>query len=35
MVFGNFLMMYRFKEHLFEKQPNDLIKTGVSVCQRF
>lgn len=33
MVFGTFLMMYHFKEHFFEKQTKDLIKTCVTMCQ--
>lgn len=33
MVFDSFLMMYHFKEHFFEKQPDGLIKTSVNMCQ--
>lgn len=35
MSFGTFLVMQNFKEHVFEKQPNDIIKTGASMCQHF
>lgn len=35
MLFGSLLVMHHFKELFFEKQPNDIIKTGASMCQHF